>query len=142
MKQGYLLSVSAGKGLAVATLLFRARTSSVAVGWPAFAIPCPQRFVDWMASVDSLSSWRTMGATLTAFDAVFRFWLDVLAVLLQSWVQVQELIHRQLVFVVDLRAGVVVDILAGHGIVAADNVADMVGLSLFVPSGRLAVVGG
>jgi hypothetical protein len=44
----YLLSVPAGKGLAVATLLFCTRTSSVTISWPTLAIPCSQRFVDWM----------------------------------------------------------------------------------------------
>lgn len=82
-----------------------------------------------------------MVGTLTALHAVFCLWFDIVAVLLQSRVQVQKFIHREVVFVVDLRACVVVDILACRGIVAADKIANVASFTLAVPSPRLAVVG-
>lgn len=46
-EHGYLLSVAAGKSLAVAALLLGARTSGILMGWSALAIPGSQWLMDW-----------------------------------------------------------------------------------------------
>lgn len=83
-----------------------------------------------------------MKEVLTALDTVRCFWLHVFAVFLQSRVQAHELVHRQLVLAVDLRASVVVDIFACRGIVAAYEVAYLTICTLLIPCGRLAIVSG